>query len=169
MEPNLAPHAMSSNAVIAGQVGYLIVTVAMTVWVARILHASGKALLAEAFPGKDDLAASINKLLVVGFYLLNFGFVCLQLSDQSDIESAPGLVRAYSLNIGWVMLAVGGMHMLNVYIFNRFRKGGQRAPRSYPSQGAYRVPPVNANYALPPEAAPQAHGLSAAELVRSGV
>lgn len=136
------------ESVVYGQVAYLIAAGGMTVWVARTLHTNGRAFLNDAFRGNAELAGSINKLLVVGFYLLNFGYVCIQVSDGSGMSTLPTIVRGYSVNLGGVMVALGAMHMLNLYIFNRFRKANARYA---PTGGAYRVPPVEPDYAIPME------------------
>jgi len=58
---------------------YLIVSVILTVWVARTLHQRGRVFLIDAFHGNETLADSVNHLLVVGFYLINIGYVTLAL------------------------------------------------------------------------------------------
>ena len=50
---------------------YLPISVAMTIWVTRTLHKNGSVFLIQAFRGKEDMADSVNHLLVVGFYLVN--------------------------------------------------------------------------------------------------
>lgn len=140
--------AASSSTIVAAQLAYLAVTSGMTVWVARTLHTNGKAFLKDAFQGNDELAGSVNKLLVVGFYLLNIGFVCIQVSDGSGLTSMPTIIRGYSINVGWVMMVLGLMHMFNLYIFNRFRKSSmQRNHASSP----YRLPPVIPAFGLQQE------------------
>ena len=54
---------------------YLVISVFLTVWVARTLHKNGRVFLIEVFGGEEALADSVNHLLVVGFYLINFGGV----------------------------------------------------------------------------------------------
>ena len=61
--------------IVATHLAYLAISVVLTVWVARTLHKHGRIFLVEAFGGNDGLADSVNHLLVVGFYLVNFGFV----------------------------------------------------------------------------------------------
>ncbi len=56
---------------------YVAVSVAVTIWVGQSLHASGRIFLVENFQGREKLADSVNHLLLVGFYLVNIGFVCL--------------------------------------------------------------------------------------------
>ena len=58
---------------------YLVTSVALTVWVARTLFKNGRVFLVDAFSGNESLADSVNHLLVVGFYLINLGFVAVAL------------------------------------------------------------------------------------------
>ena len=70
---------------------YLAVTLAVTVWTARTLHSSGRIFLVDAFHGNEALADSVNHLLVVGFYLINVGYVALALETQANVDkSAAG-------------------------------------------------------------------------------
>ena len=61
--------------------GYLTLSIAVTVWVARTLHRNGRAFLVDAFHGQESLADSVNHLLVVGFYLINLGWI---VDDAAD-------------------------------------------------------------------------------------
>ena len=54
---------------------YLAVVVPLTIWVGRALRRHGEVFLVDVFAGDDRLAHSVNQLLVIGFYLLNFGFL----------------------------------------------------------------------------------------------
>ena len=68
--------------VIACYFSYLAISIALTIWVARTLKNSGRVFLIEAFHGNQDLADSVNRLLVVGFYLINVGYIALALKTQ---------------------------------------------------------------------------------------
>jgi hypothetical protein len=142
---------LATNSIVLGQFAYLAIASGMTVWVARTLHTNGRAFLKDAFNGNEELAGSINKLLVVGFYLLNIGFVCIQVSDGAGLTNLPSIVRGYSMNVGWVMMVLGVMHMLNLYVFNRFRKSNLRHAAASNGGGMYRVAPVLPNYAVASE------------------
>ncbi len=101
---------------------YLLIAVPLTLWVARTLHANGRVFLVEAFEGKEGFADSINHLLVVGFYLINVGFVLLYLKHEERPEGMGEVIETVATRVGLVMLVLGGMHFLNLYIFNRMRK-----------------------------------------------
>ncbi|MCX4995500.1 hypothetical protein OG739_22655 [Streptomyces longwoodensis] len=103
---------------------YLVVSIALTVWVARTLSRNGRVFLADVLHGDEKLADAVNHLLVVGFYLVNLGFVALYLSGDDTIEDARGVFEALSTKLGVVLLVLGVMHLGNVYVLNRIRRRG---------------------------------------------
>jgi hypothetical protein len=74
--------------IVAAYVAYLAISLAVTVWVARTLHRNGRIFLVDAFHGNAALADSVNHLLVVGFYLINFGYVTLALRTSAALENS---------------------------------------------------------------------------------
>jgi len=103
---------------------YLVISITLTVWVARTLHKRGAIFLVDAFQGNAELAASVNHLLVVGFYLINIGFVSLALKSDAMIPDWRRAVEMLSDKLGWVMLLLVGMHFFNLYVFSRIRRRG---------------------------------------------
>ena len=101
---------------------YLLVTVPLTIWVATTLSRNGRVFLEDVFTGDDALANAVNKLLVVGFYLLNLGFVVLFLRISDPVEDLAGLFDTLSVKVGVVMLTLGVLHFFNVYVFNAIRR-----------------------------------------------
>ena len=107
---------------------YLAVSIAVTVWVARTLHRSGRVFLVEAFHGNAEMADSVNHLLVVGFYLINIGFVSLALKTADVISTSRAAIELLSDKMGMVLLILGAMHFFNLYVFSRIRRSA-RVPR----------------------------------------
>lgn len=103
---------------------YLLVSLGLTVWVARTLSRNGKVFLADVLHGNEKLADAVNHLLVVGFYLVNLGFIALYLQDDATIADARGVFEALSRKLGVVLLVLGVMHLGNVYALNKFRRRG---------------------------------------------
>ena len=117
---------------------YLPVATAVTVWVARTLSRNGRVFLADVFRGDEKLADAVNHLLVVGFYLVNLGFVALWMRTDADVLDVRGVFNALSMKLGTVLLVLGLLHLINVYVLNRIRRRGlmdreQRPP--LPPQG----------------------------------
>src|SRR5436190_15944251 len=101
---------------------YLAISIALTIWVARTLHKNGRVFLVDVFHGNETLADSVNHLLVVGFYLINFGYVSLALKLGYDIADAKEGIEALSVKVGMVLLVLGGMHFFNLFVFSRMRR-----------------------------------------------
>ncbi|MFJ8072672.1 hypothetical protein ACIQ7Q_01695 [Streptomyces sp. NPDC096176] len=103
-------------------VAYLLISVGLTVWVARTLTKNGRIFLADVLKGNEKLADAVNHLLVVGFYLVNLGFVALYLKTADAVTETRGLFEALSVKIGVVLLVLGVMHLGNVYVLNKIRR-----------------------------------------------
>ncbi|MEU3047947.1 MULTISPECIES: hypothetical protein [unclassified Streptomyces] len=114
---------------------YLLISGALTVWVAQTLSRNGKIFLADVLKGNEKLADAVNHLLVVGFYLVNLGFVALYLKAADAVADARGLFEALSVKIGVVLLVLGVMHLGNVYVLNRIRRRGVMEREQTPPVG----------------------------------
>ena len=104
------------------QLAYLAISIALTVWVARTLHQNGRVFLVDCFHGNTDLADSVNHLLVVGFYLINVGFVSLALRFGVVAANAQEALESLSTKIGLVLLVLGAMHFFNLAVFTTCRR-----------------------------------------------
>ena len=118
---------------------YLAICLTVTVWVARTLHKNGRVFLVDAFHGNTELADSVNHLLVVGFYLINIGYVALVLRATETLSTLRGAIELVSDKVGLVLLVLGFMHFFNLFVFSRIRKRsrsgaspGLQVPRATP-------------------------------------
>lgn len=105
-------------------VAYLAVSLAVTIWVARTLHHNGRSFLIDAFHGNRELADSVNHLLVVGFYLINIGYVALAMRTGDPVPTLRSAIELVCDKLGVVLIVLGIMHFFNLYVFNRLRKRG---------------------------------------------
>ena len=127
---------MGTNYPVWSYLVYVGMSVALTIWVARTLHRNGRIFLVGAFHGDEKLADSVNHLLVVGFYLINIGYVSLALRYGARPVDLQTAIELLSTKVGLVLLVLGGMHFTNVLVFSRLRRRGLRelAPPPVPPQ-----------------------------------
>jgi hypothetical protein len=120
---------------------YLLISVTLTVWVANTLHKNGRIFLVDSFAGNEALADSINHLLVVGFYLINIGYVALALREGSAPQTLQGVIELLSRKVGVVLLVLGGMHFFNLLVFSKMRRRAllHQAPPPVQPQGQVSV------------------------------
>lgn len=112
--------------------GYLAASVVLTVWVAHTLHKNGRVFLLDAF-GRADLADSVNHLLVVGFYLINVGYITLALKYGRKPTDLQESIEFFSTKLGLVLVVLGVMHFLNLAVFERVRRRGSRGSALAPT------------------------------------
>ncbi|WP_103335992.1 hypothetical protein [Amycolatopsis sp. CA-126428] len=127
---------------------YLLLSIPLTVLVARTLSKHGRTFLTEVFADSPGLANAVNQLLVVGFYLVSLGFVTLFLTSSTRDLTARGVFELLSVKIGTVALVLGVMHLLNVLVFNGIRRRHLAppppAPAPLPYHGMPQAPPFPA-------------------------
>ena len=102
---------------------YIIISIFITVFVSRTLSKNGEVYLIDGFNGNDVLAKSVNHMLVVGFYLLNLGFVLTRMQNvgRLRLDSVESVIIYLSSNVGLVLLVLGVVHFVNMYIIHKFR------------------------------------------------
>lgn len=99
---------------------YLLISLGMTVWVAHTLSTNGEVFLIQCFGQNEQLAKSTNHLLVVGFYLVNIGFITLTLSYAGEPQTWPETIRFLSGKVGLAVLVLGGMHFYNMHAIAKY-------------------------------------------------
>lgn len=120
---------------------YAPLSVLLTVWVATTLFRHGRRFLIEVFRGNEGLADSVNHLLVVGFYLVNLGYVSLLLKLDTAPTSTGEVIEALAGKVGLVLILLGVMHFGNLFVFTRLRERSRR-PRRPRAAAPVAPPPV---------------------------
>ena len=100
---------------------YVAASVIITVFVGQSLHRNGRVFLVENFQGREHLADSVNHLLLVGFYLINIGFVSLALRFGDRPETLVDSIEYLSTKISVVIVVIGIMHFFNMFTLLKFR------------------------------------------------
>lgn len=111
--------------IVPAYIAYLAISIGLTVWVAHTLSKNGLIFLVDCFGHDEQLARSTNHLLVVGFYLVNLGWILLTLRFGDEPETAADAIRFLSTKIGIVVIVLGVMHFFNMNAIAKFgRKVG---------------------------------------------
>ena len=120
---------------------YIALSIPLTIWVAQTLHKNGRVFLIDSFRGNERLADSVNHLLVVGFYLINIGYVALALKERIAPTDVREVLETISRKIGVVMLVLGAMHFFNILVFSKMRRRAllQGVPPPIPPQAHVSV------------------------------
>ena len=103
---------------------YIAISILVTILVSRTLSKNGEIYLIDGFNGNAELAKSVNHMLVVGFYLLNIGFVLLRLQTGNTIVNIEEMIIYLSSSIGLILVILGLAHFFNMFLIHKFRESG---------------------------------------------
>ncbi len=120
------------NEIVVTYIVYLFLSIALTVWVARTLFKNGRVFLVDVFNNNETLADSVNHLLVVGFYLINLGYVSLELKIDAPVTTTQQSIEALAAKMGLVLLVLGGMHFFNLALFSKIRNAALNSRKPMP-------------------------------------
>ncbi len=104
-------------------IGYLSFFVIMSYVIGAIGHqfyTNGKFYLETIFKADLHLVDSMNKLLLVCYYLFNLGYIALSIQDWVIIQSLPELIDIIAEKSGSIILLLGLMHYLNLWWLSHY-------------------------------------------------
>lgn len=123
---------------------YIGISLAMTFWVGRTLNKNGHVFLMENYKDNEMLARAINSMLLVGFYMINIGFISytLKIRDDGPINYAQ-VLEFLSLKVGFIAIVLGVMHFALMFALQQYSKiGTQQKPK-------YKAPNTRPGVATP--------------------
>ena len=98
---------------------YLVITTIITVWVGLACHKHGIHFIIDCV--KDEaIAHSINNLLLIGYYLLNIGYVILTITGWETIHSIPELFDILTFRLAIIILTLAMTHYINMLLLNAY-------------------------------------------------
>ena len=133
---------MNAAITIIHHIFYILISIGLTVWVGHTLFKNGRIFLLDAFNGNEVMADSVNHLLIVGFYLVNFGVVSLFLRLGARPQDMVEFIELLSLKLGIVLLLLGMMHYFNMFNIARMRRKSLKNRGQQPATPPNAAPPV---------------------------
>jgi len=115
----------TTNQLVGVYIAYAGASIGLTIWLARTLFKNGEVFLEEVFADNPRMASAVNRLLVVGFYLLNLGYAFVTLKAGNAVHTSTEGIETLAAKLGSLLLVLGALHMGNLYLFHRIRRRGQ--------------------------------------------
>ena len=72
------------------------------------------------------IADALSHLLVIGFYLVNFGVIAFAMQSNASVRDAQTAIELLSHKVGVILVALGGMHFLVLLMFLTARRNAER-------------------------------------------
>ncbi|WP_179008744.1 hypothetical protein [Winogradskyella forsetii] len=87
-----------------------------------LFYKNGDVFLSHLFNQNKPLVTSINKLLLIGYYLLNIGYAILTIAYWEHLENAIDMINSLSITIGRIVILLAIMHYNNIVILKYVTK-----------------------------------------------
>ncbi|MAY82625.1 MAG: hypothetical protein CMP59_00685 [Flavobacteriales bacterium] len=97
---------------------YLPVTFFILIWVGSTLFKNGRPFILIQFKGDNETTDTVNRTLLIGYYLINIGYCLLILTEWEDLSGWIELIESLALTIGVISLGLGVIHFINIYILS---------------------------------------------------
>jgi len=127
---------------------YTAAAVGLTAVLARTLFNNGAVFLAEVFEDNAAMARAVNRMLVVGFYMLNLGYAFL-IFKTAGSDDALGATENLVTKLGLLLVSLGVIHFVNMAVFWRIKRSGDNG-RYVPAVPTTMVPPPPRPNMAPP-------------------
>lgn len=108
-------------------------------FLARTLFRNGAVFLEDVFKDTPRLAEAVNKLLVVGFYLVNLGYAALIMMAEGA-ETSVAAVEVLAWKLGALLMSLAFMHFVNLFVFYRIRRRSRIAQLPPPVMPQMQMP-----------------------------
>lgn len=92
---------------------YLIGNVPVIIWLGLHFYRHGILLTDMWFPDRMEFYKSVNKMLLMGFYLLNLGYIVLTLFKE-PIEAGEDWVARLAMETGLIYMVLAVIHFINM-------------------------------------------------------
>ena len=101
---------------------YGAIAIALVVWLARTLFTNGTVFLEDVFTERPEMAHAVNRLLVIGFYMLNLGYALLLLPGGNRPATNLEASELPICKLGILLASLGVIHFINMYVFWKIRQ-----------------------------------------------
>lgn len=101
---------------IVGYLVYIPLTFYITVFVGYTFYKNGQHYIDDLLPDNLPLAQAINKMLLIGYYLLNLGYLTMSLSIWQRLNDLVEVIEYLSIRVAIILTVLGVMHFFNMTV-----------------------------------------------------
>lgn len=87
-----------------------------------LFYKNGEVFLMSLFNQNKPLVTSINKLLLIGYYLVNIGYAILTIAYWEHLTNVIDIINSLSITLGRIILILALMHYNNIFILKHINK-----------------------------------------------
>ncbi|MCE3076264.1 hypothetical protein [Chryseobacterium gwangjuense] len=100
---------------------FLTISSYITIDVGRRCYNAGKYYL-DYLIHDANLCLTINRILLGCYYLINLGYIALNLATWDKVNSLEQVLTVTAIRIGYITLILCGLHFMNIFALYFLRK-----------------------------------------------
>ena len=110
------------NLNIIGYLIYLSLTSIIIIKVGKLCYDNGNIFVSQLIPNHEELCHQINKMLLIGYYLLNLGYCAMTIISWEKIQTSNQLIEIIATKSAIIILTIGFMHYINILLLTKYIK-----------------------------------------------
>jgi len=110
------------NLNIIGYLIYLCLTGIIIIKVGKLCYDNGNIFVSQLIPNHEELCHQINKMLLIGYYLMNLGYCAMTIISWEKIQSINQLIEIIATKSALIILTIGIMHYINILLLTKYIK-----------------------------------------------
>lgn len=110
------------NLNIIGYLIYLSLTSVIIIKVGKLCYNNGNIFVSQLIPNHEELCHQINKMLLIGYYLLNLGYCAMTIISWEKIQNSTQLIEIIATKSAIIILTIGFMHYINIFLLTKYIK-----------------------------------------------
>ena len=101
---------------------YFTITSIIIIKVGKLCHDNGNIFVSQLIPNHIELCHQINKMLLMGYYLLNLGYCAMTIISWEKIQYMNQLIEIIATKSAIIILTIGIMHYINIILLTKYIK-----------------------------------------------
>jgi len=101
---------------------YIFITAFVIIQVGFICYKNGNVFVTHLIPNDKEFCLRVNKILLVGYYLINIGYAVITLSEWNTITSIDQMIESTAKNIAIIICILAILHYFNLFWITKFIK-----------------------------------------------
>ena len=101
---------------------YLPIISLITIKTGWSLYKNGELFLVALFNNDKAMVERINKILLIGYYLVNLGYAVITISYWESITTEIELINSLTFTLGKLILILAILHYNNIFWLKQLKK-----------------------------------------------
>lgn len=101
---------------------FILLSVYIIVVVGNICYRNGNIYVLSLIPGHQELCLRINRILLMGYYLVNIGYSLTTLIGWEKVVTLPQLIESIALKTAIIIAILCILHYTNITLLTQYVK-----------------------------------------------